>query len=123
MTNEGTGVALDVTAGVIRNGERFAFGEGDGYRFRTVGPGEQVPPMPPSPPPPEGGSVENVLDHIRKSAPPTIEAIVPLDPGIDDLTSLVYWCRYTGLLGERWETLSPEDAQQPQTTRMLVENQ
>ena len=90
LANEGTGLALDVEHGVLIGEAEHAFG--GGMRLRAARPGELIPP----------GPAER--DQTRG-------LVFAVDFSSEDLAAarrarvdLVYWCRFSNVFGERFET-------------------
>jgi hypothetical protein len=97
LTNEGLGPALNVEHGVTVDAKEYVFGAQEtGFMFRTIQPGEYLPPRPvgsSDPAPPAALTVRVPKSDLAGGMP----------------AEVIYWCRYETLFGERWETRNSSD--------------
>ena len=115
LSNEGLGPALNVEHGVRVGSVEFHFGHEGPYMFRSIQPGEFLPPL--------GDEASDPVPSIpitrlitRDEYYGTGEAAVHKRP-----QELVYWCRYENLFGDRWETLnSSNPTKRPGVRRLEV---
>jgi hypothetical protein len=106
LRNEGLGPALNIEHGVEVWGSSWPFGGRSARQFRSVQPGETIPPM-------EVGESEP-SEFIEKHVP---ENEFFRDEETPD--EVVYWCRFESLFGDRWETSNSNDpSQAPQIRRL-----
>lgn len=108
LSNEGTGLALDLEHGVLIGDAEYAFGRG--MRHRAARPGEMIPPLPAS-------------GQRSRQRPDVLEVDFHVDvleqarrAGIN----FVYWCRFSNVFGERFETRNSLDPAVPGTLRRLA---
>lgn len=115
LSNEGLGPALNVEHGVLIGGTEFVFGYEQPLPFKSLQPGEAAPPLDPSvsdPVPPT--SLERFVQ--RDDLYGTGEASIS-----KPLAEAFYFCRYEGLFGERWETVTSSlPFKQPTVSRLPV---
>jgi hypothetical protein len=90
LSNEGTGLALDLEHGVLIGEAEHAFG--DGMRLRAARPGENIPPGPADRAPTRGA----VFEVSFSSEELTAARRARID--------IVYRCRFSNVFGERFET-------------------
>jgi hypothetical protein len=110
LSNEGLGPALNIEHGVRVGAKEFIFGHRDPYRFRSIQPGEFLPPLDPADPNPvPPGHLTRFVQRNDYYA--TGVAGPHLRP-----SEIVYICRYEDLFGDRWETANSNDP----TTRVAV---
>jgi hypothetical protein len=95
LSNEGTGVALNITHGVEIEGIEKAFG--DGMHLVSLGPGITIPPD------------EGLDPTHRRFEAPFREDELPENWGI---ASRTYWVRFENVFGEQFETRVPYNPQQ-----------
>ena len=95
LSNEGTGVALNITHGVEIEGIEKAFG--DGMHLVSLGPGITIPPD------------EGLDPTHRRFVAPFREDELPENWGI---ASRTYWVRFENVFSEQFETRVPYNPQQ-----------
>lgn len=94
IANEGTGLALDIEHGVSFDDDEFAFG--GGMRLRAARPGESLPPEPNRQRPFAATFPLSVLDQANRNR-----------------LAAVYWCRFSNVFGDRFETRNSLDPREP----------
>ncbi len=104
LKNEGLGPALNIEHGVEIYGKDYPFGEG--MQFRTAQPGEYLPRL-------EEKSAAAPDDWLSVNVP-----IADLQVG-RERTPRVYWTRFEGVFGDRWEVRNPYDPREPAKVRRL----
>jgi hypothetical protein len=107
LTNEGTGLALDLEHGVLIAEAEYAFG--GGLRFRAARPGEMLPPLPAS-------------GERRRRRSELLAVDFPLDvleQARRARINFVYWCRFSNVFGEQFETQNSLNPAVPATLRRL----
>ncbi|MGH2742278.1 MAG: hypothetical protein ACREX8_03210 [Gammaproteobacteria bacterium] len=103
LSNEGLGPALNVEHGIEVGKVEFVFGHEGPYMFRSIQPGEFLPPLDPSTPDPVPPL--HITRHVeRRDYYATGEAGPHQRPA-----EIVYICRYEDLFGDRWETRNSND--------------
>lgn len=113
LSNEGLGPALNVEHGVQVGTREFVFGHGGSYMFRSVQPGEFLPPLDPTLPDPVPPlHISRFVSRGDYYA--TGEAGPHQRP-----SEIIYFCRYENLFGDRWETRNSNDPTKPAEVRSL----
>ena len=103
LSNEGTGVALNVRHGVEVGGIEREFG--DGMEVRSLRPGETLPP-------PSGiGIVRPLIVVFRRDELPQRWSSQPR----------TYWARFENVFGDAFETRNPLDPQQSAAFMRMTE--
>jgi hypothetical protein len=112
LSNEGLGPALNVEHGVELEGELHLFGYDGGFQFRTARAGEFLPPLEPNAthPVPERSIAVYVPNSVYWRG---------RERDRDKGPQPLYFCRFEGLFGERWETRNPSDPRLPPDIRRL----
>lgn len=115
LSNEGLGPALNVEHGVKIGRVEFMFGRDEPYMFRSVQPGEFLPPLDPErpdpvPPQPITRNVERRDMYLLGPAGAS-----------QQIGEMLYVCRYENLFGDRWETVNSNDPQKRPTVRRITD--
>jgi hypothetical protein len=102
LSNEGTGVALNITHGVEIAGIERAFG--DGMECRSLRPGERLPPL--------------SLEFSRRLVVVFNEDELPKTWSSESRT---YWVRFENVFGDQFETRNPLDPHQTAAFMRMTE--